>query len=262
VTIEQFVALGEAMAERVRPLLLDHFRSGVDYDVKADTSPVTIADRQAETTMRQMIERAWPEHGILGEEYGGERTNATYVWVLDPIDGTKSFVTGKPLFGTLIALLRDGEPIVGIIDMPALNERWVGAAGQPTRHNGVPVQTRSCEQLADAWLYATSPQMFVGGDAPAFERLRLSCYAAVYGADLYAYGLLARGRVDIVCEASLQPYDYCAVVPVVTGAGGRISDWQGRDLGLDSDGRVIAAGDGSIHAAALSMLNAVAPACG
>ncbi len=242
------------MADAVRPVVLKYFADPVAFQKKADTSPVTAADREAEAVMRQAIAEAWPHHGILGEEYGAERTDATFVWVLDPIDGTKSFVTGKPLFGTLIALVRDGVPILGIIDMPALGERWIGAEDRPTTFNGQPVQVRSCAVLGEAWLYATSPQMFEGDDFEAFERLRQGCYASVYGADLYAYGLLSRGRVDLVCEASLKPYDYCAVVPVVQGAGGIMTDWAGSPLGLTSDGRVLAAGDRQAHAAGLAAL--------
>jgi inositol-phosphate phosphatase/L-galactose 1-phosphate phosphatase/histidinol-phosphatase len=251
---DAFVRLAEAMAAAARPIVLERFRGPVAYDVKADRSPVTKADRDAEAAMRRMIGDAFPDHGILGEEHGPLRTDARHVWVLDPIDGTKSFVTGKPLFGTLIALLEDGQPIVGVIDMPALDERWVGVHGHPALYNGRPVRVRPRTELAQAWLYATSPQMFVGADAAAFERLRSRCYTSVYGADCYAYGLLANGRVDIVCEASTQAYDYCALVPVVEGAGGVISDWQGKPLGLDSDGRILAAGDQAAHAAAMKAL--------
>jgi inositol-phosphate phosphatase/L-galactose 1-phosphate phosphatase/histidinol-phosphatase len=252
--LDAFVALAEAMADAVRPVVLEPFADPVAFQEKTDKTPVTAADRAAEAVMRRMIEAAWPEHGILGEEYGTARGEASYVWVLDPIDGTKSFVTGKPLFGTLIALTRDGEPIVGIIDMPALDERWIGAADRPTTHNGSAVSARACASLAEAWIYATSPQMFEGADIAAFERLRGRCYAAVWGADLYAYGLLARGRVDLVCEASLQAYDFCAVVPVIVGAGGIITGWDGRPLDVRSEGRVLAAGDSRAHEAALAAL--------
>ena len=163
-------------------------------------------------------------------------------------------VTGRPTFGTLIALVRRGEPVVGVIEMSALGERWVGAEGQATTFNGQPARARACPELADAWLYATTPEMFVGADAEAFRRLRLRSRAAIYGADCYAYGLLASGTVDLVCEASMQPYDYCAVVPVIRGAGGVATDWHGKPLGLESDGRVLAAGDATAHAAALAAL--------
>ncbi|MFZ1413563.1 MAG: histidinol-phosphatase [Defluviicoccus sp.] len=245
-----FAGLAQDLADAVRPVVLRCFRSGLGFEIKADQSPVTVADREAETAMRRMIEAAYPEHGIFGEEHGLTRADAAFVWVLDPIDGTKAFVTGKPLFGTLIALLHNGRPVVGVIDMPALNERWVGVAGRPTLFNEHPVRVRPCGGVAGAWLYATSPQMFQGADASAFERLRSRCYAAVYGADCYAYGLLSCGWVDLVCEASTQPYDYCALVPVIEGAGGTITDWQGKPLGLGSDGRVLAAGDPVLHATA------------
>jgi inositol-phosphate phosphatase/L-galactose 1-phosphate phosphatase/histidinol-phosphatase len=256
IAAEVFLDLAVAMADAVRPDLVRRFRAGVDHVVKADGTPVTEADRQAEATLRRMINAACPDHGILGEEFGAERTDAEYVWVLDPIDGTKSFVTGKPLFGCLIALLRRGRPVLGVIDMPALDERWIGLDGRQTTLNDGPVAARARPDLGGAWLYATSPQMFRGDDAAAFERLRSSCYAAVYGADCYAYGLLAQGRVDLVCEASTQAYDFCALVPVVEGAGGVITDWQGRPLGLQSDGRVLAAGDPRAHAAARAALAA------
>lgn len=252
--LQEFAALALRLADAARPITLGYFRRGVDWDVKADTSPVTVADRETEAAMRWLIGETFPDHGILGEEYGPERLDARHVWVLDPIDGTKSFVTGKPLFGTLIALLQDDRPIVGVIDMPALDERFVGVQGRQSTCNDAPISVRSCAELSRAWLYATSPQMFVGEDEDAFERLRTSCYAAVWGADLYAYGLLSRGRVDLVCEASLQPYDYCAVVPVIEGAGGIATDWQGRPLGLASGSRVLAAGDAALHAAALATL--------
>lgn len=245
-----FLDLAQRLAEASRPVTLKYFRAGIDFDIKADASPVTVADREAEAAMRRLINQAFPDHGILGEEHGAERLDAPHVWVLDPIDGTKSFVTGKPLFGTLIALLREGRPIVGVIDMPALDERWVGAEGRPTTFNGAPAKTRPCGDLSRAWLYATSPQMFRGTEVEAFERLRGTCYTSVWGADLYAYGLLACGWTDLVCEASLQPYDYCAMVPVIEGAGGVITDWQGQPLGLESEGRALAAGDPALHAMA------------
>jgi inositol-phosphate phosphatase/L-galactose 1-phosphate phosphatase/histidinol-phosphatase len=249
------VQLAERMADAARPVVMRSFRaSAMAIDAKADDSPVTAADRQAEAVMRRLIEEAFPDHGVIGEEHGEVRRDADWVWVLDPIDGTKSFVTGKPLFGTLIALLHEARPVIGVIDMPALGERWLGADGRTTTFNGRETRSRGCTALAGAWLYATSPQMFQGDDAEAFQRLGARCRACVYGADCYAYGLVANGTVDIVCEAAMQPYDYCALVPVVTGAGGVITDWSGAPLTLASDGRVLAAGDPSLHAAAREVL--------
>jgi len=252
--VDAFVALAERMADAARPIIMGHYRSGLAVDEKADASPVTAADRDAETAMRRLIAENVPDHGVLGEEHGADRLDASHVWVLDPIDGTKSFVTGKPLFGSLIALLRDGRPIVGVIDMPALNERWVGAEGRRTTFNGRPSRTRACAGLGRAWMYSTSPGMFVGADANAFERLSGRCHQRLFGADCYAYGLVANGTVDLVCEASMNPYDYCALVPVVAGAGGVITDWRGESLGPGSDGRVLAAGDAGVHEAARAAL--------
>ncbi len=251
---DAFVDLAVRLADAAAAIIMKHFRSNPEIDVKADKSPVTVADRDAEAAMRSMIDGRFPDHGILGEEYGEQGTDKEYVWVLDPIDGTKSFVTGKPLFGTLIALTRNGLPILGIINMPALDERWIGISGRHTTFNDTPVSVRPCKETGKAWLYATSPHMFEGSDAESFDRLRGEVHHANYGADCYAYGLIANGTVDMVCEASLKAYDFCALVSVVAGAGGIISDWQGRPLNIKSDGRVLAAGDSRTHSAALKIL--------
>lgn len=243
------------LADAAGSVALKYFRSPLNIESKDDDSPVTIADREAEQVVRAMIAEAYPDHGILGEEFGNHRIDAEYVWVVDPIDGTASFVTGKPLFGTLISLLQDGEPIIGVIDMPALGERWIGCNGQPTVFAGTNVSVRSCANLKDAWLSATSPQMFPSGDFKKFEALRMLCYRTVYGADCYAYGLLASGTLDLVVEATMGVYDYCALAPVVIGAGGVMTDWHGDPLSINSDGRVIAAGDPRMHRAALDILS-------
>ena len=206
--------------------------------------------------MRRLIAARFPEHGIIGEEYGPERAEAEFVWVLDPIDGTKSFISGVPLFGTLIALSRHGRPIVGVIDQPILRERWVGAAGRAATMNGQPVRCRPCPALASATAFATSPDMFTGEDAAAFARLAAGVKLVRFGADCYAYGLLALGCIDIVVEASLKPYDFSAMLPIIEGAGGIATDWQGAKLTIRSDGRVLVAGDPRTHAQALALLAA------
>ncbi|MBL6957674.1 MAG: histidinol-phosphatase [Rhodospirillales bacterium] len=250
----ELIEFAGRLADAVRPIALRYFRQPVDVAAKDDDSPVTIADQKAETAMRALIEETYPDHGILGEEHGGVRTDAAYLWVLDPIDGTQSFVTGKPLFGTLIALLKDGVPILGVMDMPALDERWIGARGQTTTYNGAPVKVRPCTDLKQAWIYATSPHMFPEGDFEAFEALRKQCRRTIYGAECYAYGLLANGQVDLVVESTMQPYDFCALVPIVEGAGGMITDWAGGALKLETDGRVAAAGDAGLHEKAINVL--------
>ena len=205
--------------------------------------------------MREMIERRFPDHGIVGEEFGRVREDAEFVWVLDPIDGTKSFISGVPLFGTLIALTRARRPILGVIDQPISRERWLGAAGSQSTLNGAPIHCRPCAGLAAATLFATTPDMFRGSDAAQFARVSAAVKLTRFGADCYAYGLLAAGFIDLVVEASLKPYDFCAVIPIVVGAGGMASDWHGAELGLASDGRVLVAGDRRTHEAALALLD-------
>ncbi|HMK68849.1 MAG TPA: histidinol-phosphatase, partial [Stellaceae bacterium] len=230
------------------------FRKGIAVDDKADLSPVTVADREAEAALRAAIERAYPADGILGEEYGALRLDARRVWVIDPIDGTKSFISGVPLFGTLIALVEDGEPVLGVIDQPISRERWIGARGHATTFCGAPVRTRACPMLGAATLYSTSPDMFQGSESESFGRLKSAVKLARFGADCYAYGLLAAGFIDVVVEASLKPYDYLAMVPVIEGAGGRIVDWEGRRLGLASGGRILACGDPTLLSSARALL--------
>lgn len=248
------IAIANEMAEAAGSVIRRYFRTPVSVDAKADESPVTIADREAELAMRVLLQQKRPQDGILGEEHGRERLDADYVWVLDPIDGTKAFITGMPVFGTLIGLLHRGRPVLGIIDQPILRERWVGIAGEATIMNGRPVRTRPCPSLDKAFLYSTAPDMFKGENAVAYERVRAQVRQPRFGGDCYAYGLVAMGFADLVIEASLQPYDYCAVIPVIEGAGGVMTDWQGGRLSIESDGRVVAAGDPLAHAAALKVL--------
>ncbi|KAK9811291.1 hypothetical protein WJX72_001256 [[Myrmecia] bisecta] len=263
----EFVEAAHAMADAAAKVTTQYFRSKLLVESKADTSPVTEADRKAEAAMRQLVKQRFPTHGIYGEEAGldlGE--HAEYLWVVDPIDGTKSFITGKPVFGTLIALLHHGYPILGIIDQPITKERWVGAKGKGTTLNGNPVQSRPCDDISTAYLYATTPHMFDGATEVAFNRVRDAVRIPLYGCDCYAYGLLAAGFVDLVVEADLKPYDYMALVPVVEGAGGVMTDWQGNHLhwpitagesyALGSlPGEVIAAGDRKAHQQALELLD-------
>ncbi len=249
-----FVDLAEKLADAAAPNLRRYFRATTPIETKADASPVTAADREAEAAMRAILEAEAPDHGIVGEEFGVQRGDAEYVWVLDPLDGTKSFITGKPTFGTLIGLARRGVPVLGVMDQPILKERWIGVEGRATTFNGTPIATRPCGALDRAWLSATSPGMFQGSDFAAFERLRQMVWHTVYGSECLAYGLLAMGFIDLVVEADLKPYDFCALVPVVTGAGGAMTDWRGRPLTLESDGRVVAAGDAGLLDAALAAL--------
>jgi len=246
--------LAEALADAAGVVLRRYFRQPLAITDKDDKSPVTIADREAETAMRALIQARFPDHGILGEEHGTIRPDAEYFWVLDPIDGTKSFISGVPLFGTLIALLHKGRPVLGIIDQPILRERWVGVAGRPSTFNGQPIATRACADAGAATLFSTSPELFLGEDGDAFRRLQAEVKLTRFGTDCYAYALLASGYIDLVVEAMLKPYDFCALIPVIEGAGGMMTDWRGQELGIASDGRVLACGDRRLHAIASKIL--------
>lgn len=245
--VDAFLDLAHRLADAAAQVIRPYFRSPLEIVGKEDASPVTIADRDAETVMRDLIGKTFPTHGILGEEHGPERTDAEYVWVLDPIDGTKAFISGFPLFGTLIALMHRGRSVLGIIDQPILRERWVGAEGRPTTFLGKPAHTRPCTKVGEATLYSTSPEMFQGLDAARYAALRETVKLPRYGGDCYAYGQLANGHIDVVVEAQLKPYDYLAMVPIIEGAGGSFTDWQGKPLGMQSDGRVCAVGDPRLH---------------
>ncbi len=243
--------MADAAGAAIRP----YFRTAaLAIDDKPDQTPVTAADRAAEQAMRELIERRFPDHGIVGEEFGRVRETAEFVWVLDPIDGTKSFISGVPLFGTLIALTHRGSPILGVIDQPILGERWLGGIGRQSTLNGASIHCRACPGLAAATLFATTPDMFRGPDADGFARVSAAAKLTRFGADCYAYGLLAAGFIDLVLEASLKPYDFCAIIPIVEGAGGIATDWRGEKLSLASDGRVLVAGDRRAHAQALTII--------
>jgi len=252
---ENFLASAFALTDVARRHTLAYFRTPLDVLTKDDESPVTIADRETETAMRQWLRQAHPNHGILGEEHGCERMQAEYVWVLDPIDGTKSYISGSPLWGTLIALLHHGQPVLGLMDMPILDERWFCQSGGAAQWNGRPVHASGCHSLVQARLYTTSPDTFGASDWQRFDVLSRQCVLRRFGGDCYSYAQLAGGYVDLVVEAGLQPYDYMALVCLVEGAGGCISDWQGAPLTVSSDGRVVAAATPELHAQALAILS-------
>ncbi|MCJ2187246.1 histidinol-phosphatase [Novosphingobium beihaiensis] len=243
--IEQDIALAVRLAEAAGAAIRPHFRSGLDAERKADASPVTIADRAAEEAMRDILQAEVPQDTIIGEEFGTKEGSSKRTWVLDPIDGTVSFIAGRPIFGTLISLLVDGWPVLGIIDQPILGERWIGASGQPTTFNGKPVRTRACRELSGAMLATTGPHYFDDHQGEHFMALaaRTDHRRMMMGGDCYNYGLLASGQIDLVCEAGLKLHDWAALVPVVEGAGGTMCDWNGDPLHAASEGHVLAIGD-------------------
>ena len=248
-TTRDDLALANHLADAAGAAIRPFFRARYDMEYKADKSPVTQADRAAEAAIRAILEKERPGDGIIGEEYGSVREGAERVWILDPIDGTRSFIAGRPIFGTLIALTQSGWPTIGVIDQPIAKERWAGMAGQPTTFNGQPVRTRVCRALEGAGIATTSPHLFDDGDVPYYMALVAAVSGGsprqgpVYGGDCYNYGLVASGFLDIVIESGLQSYDFAALVPVVEGAGGLMCDWNGEPLTADSDGRVLALGD-------------------
>lgn len=249
-----YAGLAHELADEARSLALRYFRTRLDIIDKADESPVTIADREVEAAMRKRIGARYPGHGIFGEEHGQAATDADFVWVLDPIDGTRSFISGSPLWGILIALLWRGRPVLGLIDAPVTGERWFGVAGQGTALNGVTARASRCETLADACLYATSPDIFDADGWERFERVRKQTRMRRFGGDCYSYGLLASGHIDLVIESGLQPYDYLATVTVLEQAGAVVTDWEGQPLTMASNGNVLAAATPALHAKALKVL--------
>jgi histidinol-phosphatase len=248
------VAFAGELADASGAVIRRYFRQSIEIVTKPDRSPVTIADREAESAIRALVAARYPAHGVIGEEHDDHQTDAEWVWVLDPIDGTKGFISGRPLFGTLIALCREGRPVLGVIDHPAIGERWIGAHGHPARFNGREVHVRRCAELGQASLFASSPHMFHGPAAPAFERLRGRCRQVLYGSDCYHYGIVASGFGDLVAESNMGIYDYLAGAAVIEAAGGVASDWQGRPLTIASGDQVLAAGDRRMLEAALKLL--------
>ncbi|XP_030945157.1 bifunctional phosphatase IMPL2, chloroplastic [Quercus lobata] len=261
--LDRIAQVANTVADAAGEVIRKYFRNKFEILDKEDQSPVTIADKEAEESMVSIILENFPSHAIYGEENGWrcKEKFSDYVWVLDPIDGTKSFITGKPVFGTLIALLYRGTPILGIIDQPVLRERWIGISGRRTILNGQEVSTRSCPKLSQAYLYTTSPHLFSGEAEEAFARVRNKVKVPLYGCDCYAYALLASGFVDLVIESGLKPYDFLSLIPVIEGAGGVITDWKGNQLHWEASPdsgvtkfNVVAAADKQVHQQAVDSL--------
>lgn len=250
----ELVALAHTMADSASVILKRYFLSDFAIEHKSDNSPVTKVDREVEQALRQLITSHFPDHGIFGEEFGRVNESSPWQWVLDPIDGTHAFIAGEPTFTTLIALTKDGVPVLGVINQPTQDERWLGVAGAPTTLDGKNVTTRSTTSLKDATIATTAMKYFKPDQVEIYERLQAVCAAHHFGGDAYLYAGLASGKYDLVVEAGLKPYDFCALRPVVEGAGGIITDWNGAPLTLQSDGRVLACANQSLHAAALQFL--------
>ena len=252
-------ALAHQLADAASAAAMRHFRTGFDIETKDDASPVTRADREAEAVMRELINANFPDHGILGEEYGAEKTDAEHVWVLDPIDGTRAFINAIPLFATLIAVVHDDTPVLGLNAFPALDERWLATAQTPTRHWGrgrkdAEVRVRTCPALDAAQMCTSSPDMFNPTDGARYAGLKAAVRDTRFGTDAWAYSMVASGHTDLVAESGMQPYDYLSHAVIVAGAGGIITDWDGQPLNMKSAGSVLASGSADVHAAALKAL--------
>lgn len=257
--LDAALAAAERAADAAAAAIRPWFRARLAIERKGDESPVTAADRAAEQAMRAVLAEAFPTHGILGEEFGEDRPGAALQWVLDPIDGTKSFVTGRPTYGSLIALLADGVPVLGVMSQPSIGERWIGLRGRPTTFFspiGGPAlaRCRPCPALAEAQLSVTTLDLFTPEMRPRWERLAARAAQVTWGGDCYAHGLLALGLIDLVAEATYKIWDWAALVPIIEGAGGMITDWAGRPLRPGADGTVLAAGDAALHEAARDLL--------
>lgn len=258
--MQDLIAIADAALDASGAAIRPYFRVGLGADDKSDESPVTAADRKAEEVLRAALAKATPAFGIIGEEFPSHNTGAKYVWVIDPIDGTRAFITGRTSFTTLLGLLEDGVPVLGFIDQPVTRERWTGGRGQALRFTGGLGGTPGTRQgvaLAAAELAATSPEMIAGAGPEAVRRFNQLKHAAkriYWGGDAYSYGLLALGQIDLVAEHDLKPWDWAALAPVVESAGGVVTDWSGKPLKLGCDGSVLASANRALHDAALAAL--------
>lgn len=250
----ELIQFARHLADESAQIIRRYFRADYAVELKEDNSPVTIADRQAEEMMRQRIAATFPDHGVLGEEFGHDNPDAEYQWVLDPIDGTKSFVSGSYLFGTLIALVRNGRPILGVIHHPILNDFLVGAGGQAWL-NERPVSVRNCVSVDDAILVTTSHRNVANHhNVAGFDHLVASVKRYRGWGDCHGYYLVATGGADIMLDPILNEWDLMALIPIIEGAGGTITDWHGNDV-IGGQGAIATAG--VIHADVVRMLNPV-----
>ncbi len=254
--LDEWLRFAHTLADAAHALLAPAASHRAEAQMKADRSFVTSLDEQIEARLREMIVGRYPRHGILGEEAGAQALDAEAVWILDPIDGTAPFVAGLPAFGTLIALAWQGVPILGVVHLPVVNQRYVGVAGRASTLNGKTIRTRACVDLSAAILTTSNPDFLGPSERPVLDALRKPTSWRIYGGCCMSYGLLASGRADLAIDAGLALYDYAAFRPLIEGAGGVITDWQGRPITLASGSQVLAAGDAARHGEALALIAA------
>ncbi|MDP6351185.1 MAG: histidinol-phosphatase [Alphaproteobacteria bacterium] len=254
--LDRFLAFADRLADAAREVIKPYFRGDLAVDFKAtDTNtgqPVTRADRESEQAIRDLIRATYPDHGIIGEEHEDVNPGAEYCWVLDPIDGTRPFVAGLPMFGTLIGLGHDGVPILGVLDQPVLGERFVGSA-RGSFLNGRPIRTRPCARARDAVHALTDHRMMrTPAQQAVLQRLMGEVRFTQFGGNCYAYGMLAAGAIDLVTEGDLELWDFHALIPIIEGAGGVITGWDGGPA--TNSGFIVACGDPALHAEVLPLL--------
>ena len=264
--VSELLGFAHQLADASGQAILPFFRTGASIENKQpeDFDPVTEGDRAGEQAIRSLIKEHFPDHGIVGEEFGAENEGAEFCWVVDPIDGTRGFIAGTPLWGTLIACLHDGQPIIGLLDQPYLRERFVGVTALGYRDTSFSAQgttrglsTRPCRSVKDAILTTTTPVLFAEGvERKVYEAVESASKLVRYSLDCYGYGLLALGCLDIVVEAGLAPYDILALIPIVEAAGGQVTDWSGNQP--LQGGQILATGDKAVHDQALKVLSTAA----
>lgn len=252
--VNEFVAFTEELADLSRSLLGDRHQ-GSRFETKPDASPVTEFDRGVEQALRHLILSRYPHHGIIGEEFPPERTSAEFVWIMDPIDGTKSFVAGVPVFTTLISLCYSGTPVIGVIDAPVSQDRWLGVEGRQSTLNGHVIRTSGRTELDGATLSWSQPDKILDEHREGYAALTERTAWSVFGAASYGFGRLAAGAIDVAgYSGGIGPYDVCALVPIVEGAGGVITDGLGAPITIDNLDACIAAASPELHVEALRAL--------
>ena len=250
--LDEFLICAQQMADSAGEHILQANLKSFKSEIKSDGSPVTEVDKKTEDIIRELISHRYPDHGVLGEERQAVNPGAQFTWVIDPIDGTLAFLAGIPVFGTLIALVNDGTPILGIIDMPATGERWIGQQGKPTLKNGAVVKTSDCRDLSKALLSTSNPDFYSEQDYSVFNKMKSSARQTVYGGSCMAYAQIATGRIDIGIDAEFDIHDFLPYVPIIEGAGGCITDWNGKALTHDSGiTNIVATGNSYLHEQAL-----------
>ena len=253
--INEFVNFANLLADLATKTSMMYFRKNINIENKEDESPVTIADKETEEIIRDNIRKTFPDHGILGEEYESENLESEFIWVIDPIDGTRSYIAGHKDFGNLISLLHKNQPIIGIINCPAHNERWIGIQNTKTTCNGKNVNTSKIEKLEDAYLFSSGIYFYEESFRKGFENIKEKTKFFKLGGDCYMYGMLSSGLIDIVIEDTLKAHDYMALINVIEGAGGKITDKLGNPITLNSDGSLIASSSSLLHNKIINIFN-------